>query len=96
MNQFKKILFIAEATLKEVLKSKILINVFILGVVIAVSTFVASEFTYGVPSRVAIDIGLGTLALSASAISLFLGVNLIAKELESRTYSFWEATHHLN
>jgi ABC-2 type transport system permease protein len=85
MNQFKKILFIAEATLKEVLKSKILINVLILGVVIAVSTFVAAEFTYGVPSRVAIDIGLGTLALSASAISLFLGVNLIAKELESRT-----------
>jgi ABC-type transport system involved in multi-copper enzyme maturation permease subunit len=85
MNQYKKVLFIAEATLKEVLKSKILINVLILGIVIAVCTFVAAEFTYGVPARVAVDIGLGTLALSANAISLFLGVNLISKELESRT-----------
>lgn len=85
MNQFKKIFLIAKATLTEVLKSKILINVFILGFVIAMATFVASEFTYGVPTKVAIDIGLGTLAFSANAISLFLGVSLIFKEIDSRT-----------
>lgn len=85
MNQWHKVYLIARATLKEVLKSKILINVVILGLCIAIATFVASEFTYGVPSRVALDIGLGTLSLSANAISIFLGVGLVAKEIESRT-----------
>jgi ABC-type transport system involved in multi-copper enzyme maturation permease subunit len=85
VNQAVKVRLIATATFKEIVKSKILINVLIFGIFIAVATFVASEFTLGVPSKVATDIGLGILALSANAISLFLGVSLVAKEIESRT-----------
>ena len=48
-------------------------------------TYVATEFTYGVPERVALDFGLGMLSLSSLSISLFLGVSLLSKEIESRT-----------
>jgi len=82
---FSKALIIAHYTFKEILKSKILINVFFVGFGLMVVTFVATEFTFGVPERVAVDFGLGMLSLSSVAISLFLGVGLLSKEIESRT-----------
>ena len=80
-----KIKFIAFYTFKELLKSKILLNVFFIGLGMMVVTYVATEFTYGVPERVALDFGLGMLSISSLAISLFLGVGLLSKEIESRT-----------
>jgi ABC-2 type transport system permease protein len=80
-----KILIVAKYTFKEILKSKILLNVFFIGIGLMVVTYVATEFTYGVPERVALDFGLGMLSLSALAISLFMGVTLLSKEIESRT-----------
>lgn len=76
---------IAYYTFKEIFKSKILLNVFFIGLALMVVSYVATEFTFGVPERVAIDFGLGMLSLSSLGISLFLGVNLLSKELESRT-----------
>jgi ABC-type transport system involved in multi-copper enzyme maturation permease subunit len=80
-----KIRFIAYYTFKELFKSKILLNVFFVGLALMVTTYVATEFTYGVPERVALDFGLGMLSISSLAISLFLGVGLLSKEIESRT-----------
>lgn len=82
---WRKILIVASYTFKEILKSKILLNVFFIGIGLMVVTYVATEFTYGVPERVALDFGLGMLSLSSLAISLFMGVNLLSKEIESRT-----------
>jgi ABC-2 type transport system permease protein len=80
-----KSLVVALYTFKEILKSKILLNVFFVGLGLMIVTYVATEFTYGVPERVAVDFGLGMLSLSSIAISLFLGVGLLSKEIESRT-----------
>lgn len=80
-----KILTISEYTFKELFKSKILLNVFFVGLALMLVTYVATEFTYGVPERVALDFGFGMLSVSSLAISLFLGVGLISKEIESRT-----------
>ncbi len=80
-----KIMTIAYYTFRELYKSKILLNVFFVGLGLVVVTFVATEFTYGVPERIALDFGLGMLSLSSLGISLFLGVNLLSKEMESRT-----------
>lgn len=80
-----KIHTIAFYTFKEIFKSKILLNVFFAGLALMVVTYVATSFTYGVPERVALDFGLGMLSISTQAISMFLGVSLLSKELESRT-----------
>ncbi len=80
-----KTLTIALYTFKEIWKSKILLNVFFIGMGLMVVTYVATEFTFGVPERVALDFGLGMLSLSSLGISLFLGVGLLSKEIESRT-----------
>jgi ABC-type transport system involved in multi-copper enzyme maturation permease subunit len=80
-----KINLIAYHTMKEILKSKILINVSFIGVLLVLASYVASEFTYGVPERVALDVGLGMLWFSSVGIAIFVGSSLISKEIESRT-----------
>lgn len=76
---------IANYTFKEIVKSKILLNTLILGLVLMLITFVAFSFTYGTPSRIALDFGLGMLSLSSVGIAIFIGVGLLSKEIESRT-----------
>lgn len=85
MSELKKMLIISKFTFKEVIQSKILFNIVFLGMFLFIITAVAFKFTYGAPSRIALDFGLGTLSLSAMAISLFMGISLIANEIESRT-----------
>ena len=85
MMQLEKTFIVARYTFQEMLKSRILWNVIVLGGIIALMTFVATEFTFGVPQRVALDLGLGSLAISSYGISLLIGIGLIKKEEESRT-----------
>jgi len=80
-----KIYTIAFYTSKEVIKSKVLLNTLILGFGLLVVTFIAYSFTYGEPSRVALDFGLGTLSLSSVAIAIFMGVGLLSDEIQNRT-----------
>jgi ABC-type transport system involved in multi-copper enzyme maturation permease subunit len=56
-----------------------------LGLGLLIVTYVAQQFTYGAPSRVALDFGMGVLSLSSVAIAIFMGVGLISKEIENRT-----------
>ena len=80
-----KSLTVAKYTFSEFVQSKILYNVFFLSLGLLVLTYVASEFTYGVPNKVALDFGLGASSISTLLISIFLGANLIIREVENRT-----------
>lgn len=80
-----KAVVIAYYTFQDLLKSKVLFNVVLIGLALVLMSFVASEFTYGVPERIALDFGLGTLSLSTIAIAILMGVGLISNELDSRT-----------
>ncbi len=85
MNELRKILTIAHYSFVEIYKSRVIFNIFFLGLGILVLSYLATEFTFGVPQKVAIDIGLGALSLSAVAIAIFMGAGLISKEIENRT-----------
>lgn len=82
---FVKILIVSKYTFKQLLKSKILYITVVLGLAIMLATYVATEFTYGVPQKVALDFGLGMLSLSTVAIALFMGATLLPSEIDSRT-----------
>jgi ABC-type transport system involved in multi-copper enzyme maturation permease subunit len=85
MNNLIKIKYIAMYTFKEIYKSKILLNTLLLGLGLLFVTYIAYSFTYGTPSRIALDFGLGMLSLSSVGIAIFIGVGLLSKEIESRT-----------
>ncbi len=81
----KKVFTVAKYTFLEVLRSKLMIVTPLLGAFIILISFVASSFAYGAPSRVAVDVGLGLLSLSNLFFAIFIGANLVSKELESKT-----------
>lgn len=85
MTSFKDVWTIAFYTLKGILRSKILYNILFLGLGLLVVTYVAYQFTYGTPTRVALNFGLGTFSLSSVVISILFGVTLLSKEIEERT-----------
>ena len=85
MLELNKILTISKFTFKEIIKSRILVNTFFAGVSLVIITLVAYNLTYDVSKRVALDFGLGLLSLTSVGISLFIGVSLLYKEIESRT-----------
>ncbi|MGB0453860.1 MAG: ABC transporter permease [Bacteriovoracaceae bacterium] len=84
-NVVHKTFLIAKYTFVEIFKSRVILNCFFLGLALILSVYVASEFTYGTPLKVALEFGFGMTSLSAIAISIFLGTNLMSKEIENRT-----------
>ena len=80
-----KVLIIARYTFKQLLKSKVLWITLSLGIALLVVTYVATEFTYGVPEKIALDFGLGMLSISSMGIALFMGATLLSSEIDSRT-----------
>ncbi|MCO4755487.1 MAG: hypothetical protein KC478_13480 [Bacteriovoracaceae bacterium] len=85
MKELKKVQTVASYTFQEVLKSKVLYNIMFLGLGLLIVTYVAQQFTYGAPSRIALDFGVGALSLSSVGIAIFMGVGLLSKEIENRT-----------
>ncbi len=84
-NELIKTFIVTKYTFVEIYKSKILINIVMLGFFLLLVSFVATEFTFGAPQKVAIDFGLGILSIAAVAIAIFMGVSLVSKEIENRT-----------
>lgn len=76
---------IAKYTAKEILQSKVLVNILLLGIALALVTYVAYQFTYGEASRVALNFGLSALSLSSVGIAFLMGATLLSKEIENRT-----------
>lgn len=82
---FTKVFIVSKFTFLEIYKSKIMVNILLSGVVLSLLCYVVSEFSFGNPSKVALDVGLGLLSLTTKAIAIFFGANLLKKEIESRT-----------
>jgi ABC-2 type transport system permease protein len=82
---FTKLYTISRYTFLDLLKSKIFYVTLLVGLATMIMTYVATEFTYGVPEKVALDFGIGMFSLSSLAISIFMGAGLLSQEIESRT-----------
>ena len=78
-------LVVSKYTFLEIYKSKVMINVLFLGLALVVLSYVASEFTYGVPQKIALEFGLGIVTISSVAIAIFMGSTLLSSEISNRT-----------
>ena len=76
---------IAKFTFIEVYRSKIMIGLLILAMSLLLVTYIASEFAYGAPAKIALDFSVGIMSFSNLMVSIFLGATLISKEIESKT-----------
>lgn len=81
----KNTLIVARYTFTEVYRSKVMTSIVFLAVFLLVVTYVASEFAYGAPAKVALDFGLGVITLSNLGMAIFIGATLLSKEIEQKT-----------
>ena len=81
----KNIFTVSKYTFVEVYKSKILLNIILLGFALILISYIASEFSHGVQAKVALDFGMGSMYLVIIGMSIFIGVSLLSKEVENRT-----------
>jgi len=85
MNNLKASFIVGHYTFKELLGSKVLLNVVFLAFGLSLLSYLGHELAYGASAKVSLDIGLGVNYFSLVIISLFLGASLISKEIENRT-----------
>lgn len=79
------ILTIAKYSLQDIIRSKLMINIFWVSLGVFILTYVTSEFSYGRPDKIALDFGLAISSLATCFISIFAGASLVFDEIENRT-----------
>lgn len=80
-----KTLIVSKYTFIEVYRSKVMLSVVFIALGLVMISYVASEFAYGAPSKVALDFGFGLTAISNLIMAIFIGSTLLSKEIENRT-----------
>lgn len=81
----KNILTVTKYTFLEVYRSKLMVSLIFIALGLILISYIASEFAYGAPAKVALDVGLGIMSISNVIISIFIGSTLLSKEIEQRT-----------
>jgi ABC-type transport system involved in multi-copper enzyme maturation permease subunit len=80
-----KILLIAHNTFRECVRDKILYNLVLFGVLIIVSSLILGSITIGDVTQVIINLGLSTLTVFGTLIAIFIGIQLVYKEIDKKT-----------
>ncbi|MBN2341147.1 MAG: ABC transporter permease subunit [Deltaproteobacteria bacterium] len=80
-----KILAIAQNTFKEAIRDKILYGFLFFAVCIILFSLVLGQLSLGQQLRTTIDVGLFGISLFSVLISIFIGINLLNKEIQKRT-----------
>jgi len=81
----KNIKTIAINTFKETIRNRILINIFVFAFFIFILSVMIGEWSLGEQIKVITDFGLTGLHFIAVLIAIFIGINLVSKEINSRT-----------
>lgn len=80
-----KTFVVSKYTFIEVYRSKVMLSILFIGLGLIAVSYVASEFAYGAPSKVALDFGFGLTSISNLIMAIFIGSTLLSKEIENRT-----------
>lgn len=81
----RRILTIARNTFRENIRDKILYNLILFALLMILSSFALGQLTLGHEKRVIIDIGLSSISIFGTLIAIFIGIQLVYKELERRS-----------
>jgi ABC-type transport system involved in multi-copper enzyme maturation permease subunit len=81
----RTILTVTKYTFIEVYRSKVMVSLLFIAMGLILITYVASEFAFGAPAKVSLDVGLGLMSLSNLAIATFIGATLLNREVEQKT-----------
>jgi ABC-type transport system involved in multi-copper enzyme maturation permease subunit len=80
-----KIISIAKNTFRECVRDKVLYNLVIFGVLIILSSLLLGSITIGDVRQIIVNLGLSTLSIFGTLIAIFIGIQLVYKEIDKKT-----------
>jgi ABC-type transport system involved in multi-copper enzyme maturation permease subunit len=78
-------LAIAETTLREALRERLLYNLVVFAVLLVAGSLTISQLTLGEQFRIIANIGTSATQVFGTLIAVFLGVGLVSREIDRRT-----------
>jgi ABC-type transport system involved in multi-copper enzyme maturation permease subunit len=76
---------LAENTFREAVRNKLLYNLLIFAMLMIASSILAVDLHLGYASRIYIDFGLSAIAFFGTLIAIFVGINLVYREISQKT-----------
>lgn len=80
-----KIISIAWVTFQDIIRDKILYNVFLVASGLLGATWVTSKLMGSRPTRLVLDVGLSSIQLATLALAMLIGASIVGKEFDRRT-----------
>src|SRR3982751_5851804 len=80
-----RILTIATNAFREAVRDRVLYNLILFVLLITLSAIFLGEITAGQEARVIVNLGLSSILVFGTFISIFVGVSLVWKEIDKRT-----------
>lgn len=80
-----RITTLAANTLREAVRNKLLYAILVVSVLMLAASVVISTLSYVEGTRIMQDIGLASIRLFATGTAIFLGINLLHREVDRRT-----------
>src|SRR5436190_6705505 len=80
-----RVVIIARNAFREAVRDRILYNLILFVLLITASAVFLSELSAGQEARVIVNLGLSSILIFGTFISIFVGVSLVWKEIEKRT-----------
>jgi Cu-processing system permease protein len=81
----RRTLAIAETTVREALRERLLHNLLVFAVLLVAGSLTISQLTLGERYRIIADIGTSATQIFGTLIAVFLGVGLVTREIDRRT-----------
>jgi len=85
MRTLDQIWAIAQNTLREAVRNKVLFGLLFFALLMIVSGVIVSSLSYVENARILQDVGLAAIRLFGVAMAIFLGIEVISREVERRT-----------
>ena len=85
MTAIARVMVLAQNTFREAARSKLLYNLLLFALLMMASSVVLAELHLGDRTRIYRDVGLSAIALFGSLIAIFVGINLVYREISQKT-----------
>jgi len=81
----KRAAVVALNTFREAVRDRVLYNLLFFALVMMAASIIAGQISVGIEQTVIVTLGLSAISLIGLLIAIFIGVGLVAKEMDKRT-----------
>lgn len=85
MSSVQRIWVLAQNTYREAVRDKLLYNLLLFAALMIVSSIVLAKLHLGYDERIYRDVGLSVIAMFGALIAIFVGINLVYREISQKT-----------